>query len=76
MISIKGINKYTAYEKMQLRLALLAILEDIPKSDDRYNCVKFFVNGYTCTNCKYKHLCKDINDILKSGILDESEVKK
>lgn len=70
MISIKGINKYTIDEKIQLKLALLGLLGDTPTSDVRYNCVKFFVNGYVCTDCKYKHLCKDINDLLKSGILD------
>lgn len=72
MISIKGINKYTIDEKIQLKSALLAILGDTLTSDVRCNCV----NDYICTDCKYKHLCKDINDLLKSGILDESEVKK
>ena len=70
MISIKGINKYTTDEKIQLKLAFLALFGDSPIDDVRCNCVKFFVNGYACTDCKYKHLCKDINDLLKSGILD------
>lgn len=70
MISIKGINKYTIDEKIQLKLALLALLGETLTSNVRYNCVKFFTNGYTCADCKYKHLCRDINDLLKSGILD------
>ena len=55
MISIKGINKYTKYEKAALKRALL------------YNVI---VECYKCKDCEYKHLCKDINDLLKSGILD------
>lgn len=67
MISIKGINKYTTDEKIQLKLAFfLALFGDTNIDDVRCNCV----NGYACTDCKYKHLCKDINDLLKSGILD------
>lgn len=61
MISIKGINKYTKYEKAALKRALL------------YNVI---VECYECKDCRYKHLCKDINDLFKSGILDEIEVKK
>jgi hypothetical protein len=60
MISIKGINKYTKYEKAALKRVLLrnVIVE----------CVE-------CKDCEYKHLCRDINDLLGSGVLDESEVK-
>lgn len=70
MISIKGINKYTKYEKAELKRVLHGLLEDTFTS-----CTKFFVNCYECKDCEYKHLCKDIYDLLKSGILDESEVK-
>jgi hypothetical protein len=64
MISIKGINKYTKYEKDALKRALL------------YNVLVKYCEWEGCKDCEYKHLCKDINDMLKSGILDESEVKK
>lgn len=60
MISIKGINKYTDFEKAALKRALL------------YNVLVKCCECEECKDCRYKHLCKDINDLLKSGILDES----
>lgn len=70
MISIKGINKYTDFEKAALKRVLYNMVEDTFPSDMRYVCTNYFGNCYACKDCPYKHLCKDINDLLKSGILD------
>lgn len=75
MISIKGINKYTDFEKAVLKRFLYNMIEDTITSDMRYVCTIYFEKRYACKDCTYKHLCKDINDLLKSGILDESKVK-
>lgn len=78
MITIKGIGKYTKEEKEIFDEMLRYAIDNSYMADKcaYYKQVKrknevMFAGQPICEYCEYKHLCRDIHDLLKSGILEK-----